>query len=505
LGLKPDTIGTFIALLSGMSISNDHSISRQSVDNPDLSSNIGKTLDGRTATINQQLSTNIAEKSSGIKAFFANVASGGKRNVALRKIQNFISSEANDNTHPPLDPKYEKYLPKSTLSLYKELKVAIADNNTLKSLWDSRSPDPLGEGSFGKVYSSADGKFIFKVMKPTEGFNPIEPEINANKVLMSGVQTMQQSSEAFYTQGVDFVTQYKGAFTLEGQDVLVFERAQGKEMYGFLENHSIRNSQDITTHARMGAELANGIAMTHAAGLVHRDIKPENTMVHVAADGAVTAKVIDQGLACRNADQEALSQLAGTPMYMAPELLSDGSRRSSAMDVYSLGIVLVNNFFHEGQIDRFIENAFCQEIMGSSDEFSQCDQDIRRDYPGFSLASFNRQNFFEKILANPEQYSELFDSNDTYSNDQFKFLCGLIRDCVNPDQTARPTAAQVGYCLEFFAACMDDNARIEAHNAQPENLDHPLEKVTIPSYQDIIALAKADRPAKQDQPALQST
>jgi hypothetical protein len=42
---------------------------------------------------------------------------------------------------------------------------------------------------------------------------------------------------------------------------------------------------------------------------------------------------------------------------------------------------------------------------------------------------------------------------------------------------------------------MDDNNRIREHNAKPENSNHPLEKVTIPPYQDIMAFAKADRPA----------
>jgi serine/threonine protein kinase len=491
-----------ICLDVGMAISGDHNINRQSVDNPGLTSNIGKTVDGRTATINKKLSTNIAEKSSGIKAFFANVASGGKRNVALRKIKNFINSETNDSTRPSLDPKYEKYLPKSTLSLYKEFKQAIEDSKPLKSLWDRRNPDPLGEGAFGKVYGSADGKYVFKKMSAKTEIDKevVDMEINANKVLMSGVQTMQQSSEAFYIQGVDFVTQYKGAFTLEGQDVLVFERAQGKEMLNYLAENPITNSKDITAHARMGAELANGIAVTHEAGLVHRDIKPENTMVCVNSDGTVMTKLIDQGLACRNTDDGELSRLAGSPTHMAPECCKN-SPVSSAVDVYAFGVTLVDNFFHKTFISNYISEAFWEEFNSSDDQTTQTDQDIKTRFPGLSLDSFKRQNFFEKILANPEQYRNLFDPNNTYSDDQFKFLCGLIRDCVNPDPNARPTAAQAGYCLEFFAACMDDNARIEAHNALPENGEHPLEKVTIPSYQDVIAWAKADRPAKQEQPA----
>jgi serine/threonine protein kinase len=412
-------------------------------------------MDGRTVQINQALTTNVAEESKQYWARFKDFwKTGGKRQDALNQLATCISGA----TNRLLDPKYEKYLPEHTLELYKQLQQAVEDKGTLKSIWKNSSPTKLGEGSYGKVYGSTDGKYIFKVMKPfnADEFDPIEQEINANNILMSGVETMQQSPEAFYTQGVDFVTQYKGVFDLNGQNILVFERAPGAEMAKYLANNPIENSKDITTHARMGAELANGIAITHEAGLIHRDIKPENTMVHVNPDGTVIAKVIDQGLACKNTDQAELSIPCGTRNFMAPEFFKNPpSPVSSTVDVYALGVTLVENFFNSIDTSR-------QGALG--------------------------------ILANPEQHRDLFDPKNVYSNDQFQFLCGLIRDCVNPDPTARPSAAQAGYALEFFAACMDDNARIEAHNAKPENIDHQLEKVTIPPYQDIIALAKQDRP-----------
>ncbi|MDR0646826.1 MAG: protein kinase [Puniceicoccales bacterium] len=453
-------------------------------------------MNGRTAEINQKISTNIAQKTKGFSAFLNNVFTLGQRNVALKTLATSI------NTGQLLDPKYEKYLPQSTLSLYKQLKVAVEDGNTLRSLWDNRNPIPLGAGGFGEVYGSSDGKYVFKKMKAIADADDIESEISANKILMSGMQTMQQSSEAFYTQSVDFVTAYKGVFNLEGEDVIVFERAPGSEMGKYLGDNSIRNSNDLTVHSRMCAEFANSIAVTHKAGLVHRDIKPENAMVHVAPDGIVTTKLIDQGEACQNTDKNKLSRRAGTSNFMAPEYLKLPRIISSAVDVYALGITLVNNFFNKAPIQDFVSDGFWKEDNPlSADEVKTINTKIQQYAPGCDIASFNRQNFFEKILANPEKYKPLFDQNNVYSTDQFQFLCGLIRDCVNPDPAARPSAAQVGYCLEFFAACMDDNARIEAHNAKPENRDNQLEKVTIPPYQDIMALAKEDRPVKQEQPA----
>ena len=45
------------------------------------------------------------------------------------------------------------------------------------------------------------------------------------------------------------------------------------------------------------AQVAAGLDAIHKQNLVHRDIKPSNIMVSSAADGAVSVKIIDLGLA----------------------------------------------------------------------------------------------------------------------------------------------------------------------------------------------------------------
>lgn len=552
-----------IALLSDMSISDDLSISTTSVDSTNLPNDtIGKTSEGRTVEINQQLSTNVqqlleknvAEESKGFFAFLANAFTFGKRNVALGQIKNFIRSASNDNIYPTIDPRYEKYLPKSTLPLYKQLQKEIKDSNPLMSLWDSRGSIRQDRASKTSYYESVDERYFFKMM----------PD-----------KTQEPANAFFYTRSIKdyIVTQYKGSFNLNGQKVLVFEKAQGEDMGKYLATHSIRNGKDITARARMGAALANSIAVTHEAGFVHRAIQPANVM-RVNIDGTEVTKLIDQGFACKNTDQDELLRPVGIRLFMAPECFKKPSSPvSSAVDVYSFGVTLVHTLFNKAPIIDFLsygfntaletqakleedklrlgklkqkeargedlneeevnekarleealkvdeeeleelveleelleeesgkeldeeENLRLEELktkFGSNQKFriKEFNNRIKKDVPDCDITFFNQQNFFEKILANPETYKKIFDPKGVYSDDQFKFLCELIRDCVNPDPNARPSAAQVGYVLTFFAD--------KANNAQPENSDHPLEKVTMPSYQDIMALAKANKPAKQDQ------
>ena len=91
--------------------------------------------------------------------------------------------------------------------------------------------------------------------------------------------------------------------------------------------------------ARVGAEVAAGLAHAHAAGIVHRDVKPANVLL--AADG--TAKLSDFGIA-RIVDDTVhhtrTGMVVGTAAYLAPEQVC-GDRVTTAADVYAWGLVLL--------------------------------------------------------------------------------------------------------------------------------------------------------------------
>ena len=85
--------------------------------------------------------------------------------------------------------------------------------------------------------------------------------------------------------------------------------------------------------AAMGADLCGAIAAVHAAGLLHRDIKAQN----VIRDDTGRVVLMDFGTGDEIAS--ARPALAGTPLYLAPEILAGGPA-TPASDVYSLGVLL---------------------------------------------------------------------------------------------------------------------------------------------------------------------
>jgi eukaryotic-like serine/threonine-protein kinase len=91
--------------------------------------------------------------------------------------------------------------------------------------------------------------------------------------------------------------------------------------------------------AEMIVKLADALACAHAAGIIHRDIKPSNILL----DGDGEPYLADFGLATpveSAGDLTISGQIAGTPSFLAPELLQGADRASVLSDVYSLGAVL---------------------------------------------------------------------------------------------------------------------------------------------------------------------
>jgi serine/threonine protein kinase/tetratricopeptide (TPR) repeat protein len=88
-----------------------------------------------------------------------------------------------------------------------------------------------------------------------------------------------------------------------------------------------------------GADLADGLAHAHAAGILHRDLKPANILL----SDNLRPMLLDFNLAT-DASQDVVSSIGGTFRYMAPELIAElRSQRpiySERSDIYALGLVL---------------------------------------------------------------------------------------------------------------------------------------------------------------------
>jgi len=94
-------------------------------------------------------------------------------------------------------------------------------------------------------------------------------------------------------------------------------------------------------------QICGSLNEAHAAGLVHRDIKPHNIMLCQRGGQADFVKVLDFGLVKnietpRAAEITATGKLAGTPLYLAPERVSQPQVVDPRSDIYAVGAVGYN-------------------------------------------------------------------------------------------------------------------------------------------------------------------
>ena len=89
--------------------------------------------------------------------------------------------------------------------------------------------------------------------------------------------------------------------------------------------------------AQVGVALCRGLAAVHAVGVLHGDVKAHNV---IRQDGSGAILLVDFGSGrALNDQRDDGADLIGTPVYMAPEVLN-GAARSTASDIYSLGVLL---------------------------------------------------------------------------------------------------------------------------------------------------------------------
>ena len=125
-----------------------------------------------------------------------------------------------------------------------------------------------------------------------------------------------------------------GVDTHDGRVGLWMEFIRGNTLEQLLERQGPFGGREASL---LGQDLCRALAAVHAAGLVHRDVKAQN----VIREEGGRLVLMDFGTGLLLDDDEAVraSPVAGTPLYLSPEVLA-GSDASPQSDIYSLGVLL---------------------------------------------------------------------------------------------------------------------------------------------------------------------
>ena len=317
---------------------------------------------------------------------------------------------------------------------------------------------PLGRGAFGLVvqgtYDIPGNESVAVAVKCAipqagKGFRVVDSDEEKdkksnfkNEIMMLETLANGDSNNIVHTYGMCTLdpSPYPSNILPPG-DVIIFEACTGD-----LSNEALNIiNKPPADKIDCLLQIANGMDYVHSKGIVHRDLKMGNVLYTItqvpgqpSAD-TYTYKITDFGLSrfINHYDHAALTRdrstkyitrgrsltLAGTPMYLAPELLIKGQpvsvetpdeqKNAKKIDVFSYGILAFQIMYNEDFTDI------------SKNKYAQCD---KRD-----------------IRCKLNMRSDLIRSKLKSINDAAVGIGihGIISDCVSREPANRPTFSEI--------------------------------------------------------------
>jgi serine/threonine-protein kinase len=203
-------------------------------------------------------------------------------------------------------------------------KGSPVDGAAMPDRWGHlRLVERIGRGAFGEVFRAWDSRLDREVALKLLPAPPPSGSDAESSIIREGRLLAK-------VRHPNVVTIY-GAEQIGVRIGLWMEFVRGDTLEHLLQKGTIFDEAEAVA---IGAELCRAVSAVHAAGLLHRDIKAHNVMR--AEDGRIV--LMDFG-AGRELDADSSSDLTGTPLYLAPEVLAGGPATIQS-DVYSLGVLL---------------------------------------------------------------------------------------------------------------------------------------------------------------------
>lgn len=189
-----------------------------------------------------------------------------------------------------------------------------------------RLEEHLGEGGFGQVWRAHDPELgrdvALKLLHPYR--LPIRRDLeNVVNEARNLARLRHANIVTIFDTGRDWGSVY-----------LVTELVQGTSLSSALKDGPLNCAQALS----IAREIGNALQHAHEAGIIHRDVKPANILMDAEGHAFLT----DFGIAFADDTGTTLTDVVGTPGYMAPEQAGLLDRPvGPACDVYALGRVLI--------------------------------------------------------------------------------------------------------------------------------------------------------------------
>ena len=183
----------------------------------------------------------------------------------------------------------------------------------------------IGTGAFGNVWKAYDKKH-----DRTIAIKVLTKEVLTLRELQHFISEAQILAKA---QASRFIVPFYG-FSNHYPYCLITKLARNGNLNNLISEYKDKKSVPGSTFTKIAIGVVAGMIHLHSLNIIHRDLKPSNILL----DNDFVPMICDFGIS-RTDDGSHMTKMAGTPMWMAPEII-EGKDYTLSADVFSFGMLL---------------------------------------------------------------------------------------------------------------------------------------------------------------------
>ena len=146
---------------------------------------------------------------------------------------------------------------------------------------------------------------------------------------------------------------------------IITEYLEGGELYKTISKWERFTEKDW---AKLIQQILLALNYCHKGSIVHRDLKPENILFESKSTDS-NIKIVDFGFAMMYNPGKGMKDVLGTPLFIAPEIISE-KKYNSAADIWSLGVVTYFLIWGHPPFDGDSRNELFETIKSGYFSFS---------------------------------------------------------------------------------------------------------------------------------------
>ena len=219
-------------------------------------------------------------------------------------------------------------------------------------------------------------RYIFMKIIGRGGFGDVSlyyDNISKREVVIKKIMKSGKDGELRFFREINAMKNIRSPYSVEYYDYysdnnfyyIVMEKCD-EDLNRFMEKYQIQDS----TIKGILLQLNEVFKIMLSKNIIHRDLKPQNILIKYNSQNSFIVKLADYGLS-REFNNKSFSTLAGTPIYMAPELYNAiGNYIPIKCDLWAIGVIIyqlkfkdINFAFYQGIIPKRFDNRLLDDLV----------------------------------------------------------------------------------------------------------------------------------------------